>query len=106
MATVGNFPRIKANYSVQKASNLSLGQGGCLFEDGTDAISGKTIVAIQFITDSKFTTLTPIDSNYIGTAGGNGDAIVNTDIFPAGMTIYGQWTAFTLADGSVIAYLG
>ena len=105
MATVGNFPRIKSNYSVQKASNLSLGQGGCLFEDGTDAVTG-TIVAIQFVTDSKFTALTPIDSNYIGTSSGNGDDIVNTDIFPAGMTIYGQWTAFTLNGGSVIAYLG
>ena len=106
MATVGNFPRIKANYSVQKASNLSLGQGGCLLEDSTSAISGKTIVAFQFLTDSTFTTLTPIDSNYIGTAGGNGDAVDTGNVFTAGMTIYGQWTAFTLADGSVIAYLG
>ena len=106
MATVGNFPRIKANYSVQKASNLSLGQGGCLLEDSTTAISGKTIVAFQFLTDSTFTTLTPIDSNYIGTAGGNGDAVDTGNTFTAGMTIYGQWTAFTLNGGSVIAYLG
>jgi hypothetical protein len=106
MATVGNFPRIKSSYSVQKASNLSLGQGGCLFEDGTNAITGKTIVAIQFLTDSTFTTLTPIDSNYIGTSGGNGDTVDSSNTFPAGMTVYGQWTAFTLAGGSVIAYLG
>tara|TARA_Y100000401_G_scaffold77150_1_gene62818 strand:- start:43 stop:366 length:324 start_codon:yes stop_codon:yes gene_type:complete len=107
MATVGNFPRIKSSYSVQKASNLSLGQGGCLFEDGTAAITGKTIVAIQFLTDSTFSSLTPIDSNYIGTSGGNGDDIDGSNIFPAGMTIYGQWTGFTLgASSSVVAYLG
>ena len=106
MATVGNYPRIKSNYSVQKASNLSLGQGGCLLEDSTSVISGKTIVAFQFLTDSIFTPLTPIDSNYIGTAGGNGDAVDTGNTFTAGMTIYGQWTAFTLAGGSVIAYLG
>ena len=106
MANVGNYPRIKSNYSVQKASNLSLGQGGCLLEDSTSVISGKTIVAFQFLTDSTFTTLTPIDSNYIGTAGGNGDAVDTGNTFTAGMTIYGQWTAFTLAGGSVIAYLG
>ena len=106
MAKVGNFPKIKSSYSVQKASNLSLGQGGCLFEDSTSVISGKTIVAIQVVSDATFTTLTPIDSNYIGTSGGNGDAIDTSNIFSAGMTIYGQWTAFTLAGGSVIAYLG
>ena len=62
-------------YSVQESQNVSLGQNGCLFEDGTDAISGKKIVAIQFLEDSTFTTLTPSSSSYIGTAGGNGDAI-------------------------------
>lgn len=92
-------------YSAGEAGSVALGQGGSLFEDGTTAVTAN-VVAIQFITDSKFTTLTPKNSSFIGTAGGNGDAIVNTDIFPAGMTIYGNWTAFTLADGSVIAYLG
>ena len=92
-------------YSAGEAGSVALGQGGSLFEDSTSAVTAN-VVAIQFITDSKFTTLTPRNSTFIGTAGGNGDAIVNTDIFPAGMTIYGDWTAFTLADGSVIAYLG
>jgi len=27
-------------------------------------------------------------------------------VFPQGMTIFGKWTAFTLASGSVIAYQG
>ena len=93
-------------YSVQESNNVSLGQNGCLFEDCTDAITGKSIVAIQFISDSTFTTLTPSSSAYVGTAGGNGDAIDSSNTFPAGVVIFGSWTAFTLASGSVIAYLG
>lgn len=94
------------HFSVIESNNVGLGQGGCLFEDGTTAISGKTIIAIQFLADSTFTTLTPEDSNYIGTSGGSGDAIDSSNTFPQGVAIYGRWTAFTLASGSVIAYLG
>ena len=93
-------------YQVNEASNISLGQVGCLFEDGTDAISGKKIVAITFLDDCTFTTLTPESSDYIGTASGNGDAIDTSNTFPQGVTIFGRWTAFTLASGSVVAYLG
>ena len=93
-------------YSVQESQNASLGQNGCLFEDGDSDITGKKIIAIQFIADSTFTTLTPEDSSYIGTSGGNGDAIDSSNSFPAGVVIFGRWTAFTLASGSVIAYLG
>jgi hypothetical protein len=93
-------------YSVNESNNIGLGQAGCLFEDGTSDITGKKIVAIQFIEDSTFTTLTPEDSSYVGTLGGNGDAIDSSNTFPQGVTIFGRWTAFTLASGSVIAYLG
>ena len=92
--------------SVQEALNASLGQAGAIFEDGTTVVSSKKIVAIQFVDDSTFTTLTPNASDFIGTAAGNGDAIDSSNSFPAGMTIYGQWTAFTLASGTVIAYQG
>ena len=74
-------------YSVNESNNIGLGQAGCLFEDGTDAITGKKIVAIQFISDSTFTTLTPEDSSYVGTSGGNGDAIDSSNTFPAGVVI-------------------
>ena len=93
-------------YQVNEANNIALGQAGCLFEDGTDAITGKKIIAIQFISDSTFTTLTPEDSSYVGTASGNGDAIDSANTFPQGVTIFGRWTGFTLASGSVVAYLG
>jgi hypothetical protein len=59
------------------------------------------------IVDAAFTTLTPSDtSKFIGTGTGNGQAITSSDTFPAGMTIYGQWTTITLASGSIIAYQG
>jgi len=92
--------------TVVEAGNASLGQAGAIFEDGTTAVSSKKIVAIQFVDDSAFTTLTPSTSDFIGTAGGNGDAIDSSNSFPAGMIIYGQWTAFTLASGTIIAYQG
>ena len=93
-------------YSSQEADNLGLGQFGAIFEDGTTVVSSKKIVAIQFVDDSTFTTLTPNSAQFIGTASGNGDNIDSSNSFSAGMTIFGQWTAFTLASGAVIAYQG
>tara|TARA_Y100001938_G_C8086060_1_gene432107 strand:- start:188 stop:490 length:303 start_codon:yes stop_codon:yes gene_type:complete len=93
-------------FSVSEANNVSLGQAGCMFEDGTDAITGKKIIGITFLEDCTFTTLTPESSSYIGTAGGNGDAIDSSNTFPQGVSIFGRWTGFTLASGSVVAYLG
>jgi hypothetical protein len=91
-------------YSVKQVSNASIGQGGCVFEDGTTAVTGN-FVAIQFLEDSTFTTLTPRTSDFIGTASGSGDAIDSSNTFPQGVTVFGDWTAFALASGSVIAYI-
>tara|TARA_Y100000361_G_scaffold137012_1_gene138106 strand:- start:643 stop:942 length:300 start_codon:yes stop_codon:yes gene_type:complete len=95
-----------SKYTVSESNNVALGQAGCLFEDGTDAITGKKIIGIQFLEDTTFTTLTPESSSYIGTSGGNGDAIDSSNTFPQGITVFGRWTGFTLASGSVVAYLG
>ena len=92
-------------YSVKQVSNASIGQGGCIFEDGTSAVAGN-IVAIQFLADSTFTTLTPRSSAFIGTAGGSGDAIDSSNTFPQGITVFGDWTGLTLASGTIIAYFG
>ena len=95
-----------SKYTVSESNNVALGQAGCLFEDGTDAITGKKIIGIQFLEDTTFTTLTPENSSYIGTSGGNGDAIDSSNTFPQGVTVFGRWSGFTLASGSVVAYLG
>lgn len=93
-------------YQVNEANNLALGQGGCLFEDAQNQITGKKIIGIQFLEDTVFTALLPQSSSYIGTTDGNGQAIDSSNTFPQGITIFGNWTGFTLSSGSVIAYLG
>ena len=93
-------------YSVVEAQNTALGQLGAIFEDSTTAISGKKVVAIQFIEDTVFSALTPADTtNGYGVPAANGDTLASVTL-PAGMTIYGRWTAFTLASGKIIAYIG
>jgi len=99
-----------ASLQVTKTGALNVtetvGHLGAIFEDGTDDITSKKVVAIQFIEDTTFTTLTPVDSSYIGTASGNGDAIDTSNTFPQGMTIFGRWTGFRLASGTIVAYQG
>tara|TARA_R110000824_G_scaffold156675_1_gene329863 strand:- start:1267 stop:1572 length:306 start_codon:yes stop_codon:yes gene_type:complete len=92
--------------SVIEAQNAALGQAGAIVETSTTAITGKNIVAIQFIEDTIFTALTPADTTHgYGVGSYNGDTLGSVTL-PAGMTIYGRWTAFTLASGKVIAYIG
>ena len=96
-------------YRVNESNNIQLGQAGSIFDNGASGAttpSSGTIVAIQFIADSTFTALTPVDDSYIGTAGGAGDAVVSGDTFGAGVTIFGRWSSFTLNSGKAIAYLG
>jgi len=102
------------------------GQMGSGFLDDTGVLDppvGKAIVAITVLADAKFTTLTAdtigytatdgsTGTAYIGTGGqvasngANSEAIVASDLFPRGITIYGRWTRCTLASGRVIVYYG
>jgi len=91
---------------------------GSGFVDDTGAFTpptGKVIVAVQFISDSTITTLTAIndgDEAYFGTGtqtannGANSEAIDSGNTFPAGVTVFGRYSALTLATGSAIAYFG
>ena len=94
-------------YTVQESQNLGLGQAGSLMESGNSSVSA-TIVAITFLQDSIFTTLTPhseLTDKTIGTTSNNGDS-ATTVTFPKGLTIFGKWSGFQLSSGSVVAYLG
>ena len=92
--------------TVQEAQNASLGQAGAIVETSTTPISGKSIVAFQMLEDTILLALTPSDTtNGYGVGSYNGDTLGSITI-PSGMTIYGHWTAFTLASGKVIAYQG
>ena len=80
-------------------------------------LGNRVFVAIQFLEDTTSNTatatLTPADAQLF--PGSN--AAVSSDIsangvatggetFPKGVTIYGRWTAFQLASGGCIAYIG
>tara|TARA_R110002074_G_scaffold365931_1_gene539709 strand:+ start:2746 stop:3045 length:300 start_codon:yes stop_codon:yes gene_type:complete len=94
-------------YSVVESGNLGFGQSGSLLETGTDAVTGKKIVAITFLEDTVFSVLTPETGTnfYIGNSNNNGDSTASIT-FPQGITIVGRWSAFTLSSGKVVAYLG
>jgi len=103
----GDYAPLQVDKSGALYTIESTGQLGSLFEDGTEDITSKQIIAIQFLEDTTFTTLTPSGSNlYIGTANQDGDAIDTSNVFPQGMTIFGRWTGYRLASGSIIAYKG
>ncbi len=100
--------------------SYGFGQLGSGYLDDTGALTpptGKFIVAINIIANAKFTTLTADaaqgnDVAFIGTAaqvdgnGANSEAIAAADEFGKGTTLYGRWTACTLASGTVIVYYG
>ena len=105
-------------YSAGEAGSLGLGQKGSIIATtgNSVALSGQIFVAITFITASVFesgsTGLVP-ETTYqfpSSTEGAtlivSGSVEVDGIIFPAGMTIYGRWTAFELNSGSCIAYVG
>ena len=106
-------------YTVAEAQNASLGQAGAtiIAEQSVHTAHSGDFVAIQFITDSAFTTLTAKSDSWFGSGSGadgtetvsGGTTVSDTTsgvTFPAGMTIYGRWTVIDLTSGSCIAYKG
>tara|TARA_R100000234_G_C4857290_1_gene117707 strand:- start:182 stop:508 length:327 start_codon:yes stop_codon:yes gene_type:complete len=99
-----------SKFSVVAANNIGLGQvGSAVLDDGESVASlgTDTVVAITMLEDTTFTTLTQSDAKITGTGTStHGNSVVNTDVFPAGVTIYGNWSAITVNAGLCIAYLG
>ena len=105
-----------------------LGQAGSVYTaSGSDAIIpplNQTFVAITMVTDCTFDSsngLVAEDANkFINTETaahdaaassetsilGSGGQVVDSVIFPAGMTIYGRWKEIDVDTGSCIAYIG
>ena len=105
-------------YSVQESLNASLGQKGSIFIDQATAdqdavcLNG-TFVAITFIEDTVFQTLTaetaqlyPADNGTSTIIDANAGSEVDGQTFPQGLTIYGRWTTINLVSGKIIAYVG
>ena len=108
-------------YTGGEAGSIGLGQLGSIHVAGTtectSAISGTVFVAITFLESTTFNTgaagLRPETAQLFPSSDGastdidaNGGVAVDSEAFPAGVTIYGRWTEFQLATGKVIAYLG
>ncbi len=125
-------------------NDVPLGQLGSAYLNDSTAFTpptGRVIIAITMIGDSSFDILAPelptdstfkgsvfddsgtnrSDINCIGTVtataanGTNADDVAVSDVFPAGLTIYGRWTRVQLndnitspsvVDSRVILYFG
>ncbi len=115
-------------------ADLAFGQLGSGFLDGATLgnsltpPAGKVIVAISFLATTQIDVLTPatdglhnggsivtdpVDLSFgIATQddghGANSETVANAQKFPAGMTIYGRWSAVSMyvadPDGGLIAY--
>lgn len=82
----------------QEADNAALGQAGSVFIDDTAQHTGP-FVAITAIEDSEVDV-----SDCTDIANTMADAVDFT--IPAGLTIYGRYSVFSLVSGKVIAYKG
>ena len=84
----------------------SFGQAGATFEAGAGVAHVGEYCAILIVEAAVFTTLTWAELN-VDSAGAavtpTADPITGVT-FPAGVTIYGQITAFTISSGKVLAY--
>ena len=104
-------------YSVIEAQNTALGQSGSiLIDQGTTDQDAEplfgTFVAIQFVEDTVFGTLTAETSQLYPASGetstkidANAGSAATVVTFPQGMTIFGRWTKINLASGACIAYV-
>ena len=74
-------------------TSLSLGQGGAVYVTDTTQTDG-SFGAIQAVADTVFSAL----------VAGNWDGTTDDLPLPAGATIFGNFTSFTLTSGKVVAY--
>ncbi len=101
--------------------NYGFGQMGSIHAAGTETITcgvaDGVFVAITFLEDTKFDSavagLVPQSSELFPSSDGtsndidaDGGDVVDSEVFPKGVTIYGRWTGFKLSEGRVIAYVG
>ena len=122
-----NSTEVAYNFG-QMGSILVKGTNPCTAHQGADATdpvgANAVFCAITFITDTVFDSGTGglvadgdtesdvTKSRYPSSTGlsiaidTNAGGVTDSVTFPAGLTIYGRWSKFTLSSGSVIAYIG
>mgnify|MGYP003120285691 CR=1 FL=1 len=112
-----------------KAQEVTLGQYGSAFVNGTDLVqppADRIICAITFMADTTLQAMQAYESDAgtriffnmsnaahssgTGSEGSGGDLVTINTIFPKGLTIYGRWKALMMAsgdaDGGMIVYFG
>mgnify|MGYP003661212894 FL=1 len=117
--------------STETAYNF--GQLGSMYTAASNAAisppTNKVFIAITMVTDTTFDSSAGLVADndsvgagleYIGTevaahnasdgsettSTGSEGLVVDSVIFPAGVTIYGRWTEIDIATGSCVAYIG
>jgi uncharacterized protein YcgI (DUF1989 family) len=84
--------------TVQEAQNAALGQAGSIFIDDTAQHTGD------------FTAVTALEDSVVDVSDCTNIDKTMTDAadftIPAGVTIFGRFSVFSLASGKVIAYYG
>ena len=103
-------------YSVIESQNIQVGQVGSAFTDDTgNTLTPNTgvFVAITVIEQATFHTLTSAEGagiDFVGMTASNAatnSTVIDVDnVFSAGTTLVGRWSAVRVASGSIIAYLG
>ena len=104
--------------STNHAQNIQLGQAGSAVFTTHNAevqYAGTVYIAIAFLEASVFesgvTGLVPEKDYQYPSSNATSSLIAENSLavdgitFPAGLTIYGRWTAFELLSGSCIAYI-
>lgn len=89
----------KVKYTPVEAGSLALGSAGSKVLVAATAEQTGSFCAVTALADTTFTTLTPEDSAHPSQANYN-------FTIPAGVTIYGRWTAIELNSGAVVVYNG
>ena len=88
----------------------SFGQAGALLLTSNSHTFAREFCAITFLEDTTFDAdglvWAELNKNAAGTGAESNITAIGTGItFPAGLTIYGQFTSIALNSGKVLAYL-
>ena len=121
--TDGDYSPLQVNAAGALYTSDASGEAGSILVTGTGdvttTVTANTVfVAIQFVTDTVFdstnaTGLVSVtdqlypSSEFTSTSiDADAGAVTDSVTFPQGMTIFGRWSGFKLASGSVVAYIG
>ena len=117
----GDYAPLQVDATGSLYTNNQFGTFGSILVTGTTAVTcgvaDRVFVAIYMLTNTVFNSASGglvaeteqlyLDDTGAGTSiDADGGAAIDGITFPAGMTLYGRYTGFTLVSGSVVAYVG